>query len=104
MSEWNTIYDTSDNIVGVFRHGVAWRKEPKERLGEYDEKSIYSNESELVANIVDDKVVDDKGKIIGRIIGKDLYLAEKKVGKFAGNKSAGAAAIVLLFNHGGTAL
>ena len=99
MSEWNTIYDVSDNIVGVFRNGVAWRKEPKERLGEYDENSVYANDSELVANIDGDTVLDNKGEIIGRIMGKDLYLADKKVGKFTGIKSAGAAAIVLLFGY-----
>jgi len=99
MSEWNTIYDTSENVIGIFRHGVAWRKEPRERLGEYDEEAIYSNNSELVAKIVGDKVLDTKGKLLGKIKGKDLYIDDTQVGKFIGKKSAGAAAIVFLFDH-----
>lgn len=52
MSEWNTIYDLNDTIVGVFRHGVAWRKEPRERLGEYDDTYIYSKETGTAAIVL----------------------------------------------------
>jgi len=97
MSETNLIYDLNDNIVGVFRHGVAWRKEPRERLGEYDDDFVYTNDTEMLAKISGNSVVDAIGDLIGEIKENNLYIEGKKVGKFLGSKCAGAAAIVLLF-------
>lgn len=99
MSEWNTIYDNSDNIIGTFRHGVAWSRITGERLGEYDEDFVYDNESNVVATIGETAVVDINGDIIGHASGKDLYLNNEKVGHFIGSYSAGSAAIVLLFSE-----
>lgn len=98
MSEWNTIYDTSEKVVGVFRHGVAWRKEPEERLGEYSDEAIYSNSAEKIASIVGNEVQDTLGKVLGKVKDNELYVNENLVGKFTGSKNAGAAAIVFLFS------
>jgi hypothetical protein len=98
MSEWNTIYDMDNNVIGIFRHGVAWRKEPRERLGVYDDDFVYNNDTEVLAKISGDSVVDIIGDLIGEIKNKDLYINGKHVGKFIGSKSAGAAALVLLFH------
>lgn len=104
MSEWNTIYDLSDNVVGIFRHGVAWRKEPSEKLGIYDDDFVYTNDSEVIAKIAGNSVVDIIGDSIGEIKDNKLYIEGKQVGKFIGSKSAGAAAIVLLFHKHNDAL
>ena len=45
MPEMNTIYDTEENVIGIFRFGVAWRKKPEERLGEYTDKFITDNQN-----------------------------------------------------------
>lgn len=99
MSEWNTIYDNSENIVGIFRHGVAWKKETEERLGEYDEDFVYGNNTEVLGKILENVVVDIIGDEIGHISGKELYLSGKKVGSFTGSINAGLAAIVLIFSR-----
>jgi len=99
MSEYNTIYDNSENIVGILRHGVAWDKDPEKRLGEYDDEFVYNNNTEVLAKISDNIVVDIIGETIGHISGKELYLAGEKVGNVIGSTSAGLAAIVLMFSR-----
>jgi len=99
MSEWNTIYDNSENIVGILRHGVAWKKDPEKRLGEYDDEFVYDNNTEVLAKISDNVVVDIIGETIGHILGKELYLTGEKVGSVIGSTNAGLAAIVLMFSH-----
>ncbi len=98
MPEMNTIYDNSNNIVGIFRFGVAWSKEPRVRLGEYDDDFIYDNNTEIVAKIAGDKVLNTIGDTIGYFTEKELFITDEKVGSYIGNQSAGAAAIVLLFS------
>jgi len=99
MPEMNTIYDLNgDNIIGIFRFGVAWRKEPRERLGEYDDDFVYANDGAVLARISDTGVVDIKGDTIGEFKGNELWVAGKKVGECIGNKGAAAAAIIFLFN------
>jgi hypothetical protein len=48
MAEMNTIYDADGKIVGIFRFGVAWSKDPLVRLGEYDDTGstgcVYDND------------------------------------------------------------
>ena len=61
MPEMNTIYDASGKIIGIFRFGVGWSKEPRLRLGEYDEKNIYDNVDNLLANFDGSKVVSTTG-------------------------------------------
>jgi len=98
MAEMNTIYDASDNAIGIFRHGVAWLKSPRVKLGEYDDDFVYDIEGGVLAKFGGDEVLDMIGDTIGKISGKDLYVSGEKVGSFIGSKSAGAAAIVLLFS------
>ena len=98
MSEWNTIYNLDKEIVGLFSHGVAWTKKDRVRLGEYDDDFVYDNEMSVVAKICEGTVLDIIGETIGKIVGRDLFIADKKVGSFIGYECAGAAAIVLLFS------
>ncbi len=98
MSEWNTIYNNSNEIIGTFRHGVAWSRITGDRLGEYDDEFVYDNESSVLAKIGETAILDIIGETIGHISEKELYVGEKKVGHFIGSYSAGAAAIVLLFS------
>ncbi len=99
MSEHNTIFDNAKTIVGSFRHGVAWSRPDKERIGEYDEDFVYNNNTEVLGKISDNVVVDIIGDTIGYISGEDLYVSDKKVGSFIGKKCAGCAAIVLIFSR-----
>ena len=96
MAEMNTIYDLNGNIIGIFRFGVAWKKEPRERLGEYDD-FVYANDGTMLAKIGDTGVVDIIGDSLGEFKGRELWVAGKKVGECIGNKGAAAAAIVFLF-------
>ncbi|MEE9338450.1 MAG: hypothetical protein V3U87_10245 [Methylococcaceae bacterium] len=98
MPELNTIYDNSKAIVGTFRHGVAWSRPDKKRIGEYDESFVYDNNTEVLGKISGNVVVDIMGNTIGYISGNDLYVSDEKVGSFIGSTSAGCAAIVLLFS------
>ena len=96
MSEWNTIYDNNNNIVGTLRHGVAWQKSNGGRLGEYDDQYAYDNDRNIIAKIVGSIVEDMNGKKIGHVIGKELYISNEKVGHYIGSQNAGAAAIALV--------
>ena len=99
MSEWNTIYNLDDEIIGQFSHGVAWNKKDRIRLGEYDDDFVYDNDMSVLGKIAGDAVVDIIGDTIGEISGRELFISGKKVGHFIGSKSAGAAAVVLLFSR-----
>ena len=80
MPEMNTIYDNKNNIVGIFRFGVAWSKEPRIRLGEYDDDFIYDNSTKVVAKIGENEVLDIIGDTIGHFTDRELFLAGEKVG------------------------
>ena len=99
MSEWNTIYNNSNDVVGTFRNGVAWSKPGNERIGKYDEEFVYDNKSEVLGKISDNVVVDIIGGTIGHVSGNELFLSDEKVGTFVGSTSAGGAAIVLIFSR-----
>jgi hypothetical protein len=98
MAEMNTIYDLKGDIIGIFRFGVAWKKETGERLGEYDDDFVYANDGTMLAKIGETGVVDTIGDSIGEFKGREFWVAGKKVGEFIGNKGAAAAAIVFLFS------
>ena len=98
MSEWNTIFDTSNEIIGTFRHGVAWCKQSGKRLGEYDESTIYDNNRAVIATIEGDVAFSTTGTEIGRTDGRSLIVGGAIVGSFIGHKHAGAAALVYFFS------
>ncbi len=120
MSERNTIYDAAGSIVGSFRHGVAWSKEPRVRLGEYDygdEGSIYDNSGEVVARFNRGCVTTVAGVEVGRFLEvpftemsntaderlngslvKRLEIGSSVIGWCIGNAGAACAAIYFLFS------
>ena len=97
MSEWNTIFDTSNEVIGTFRHGIAWCRKTGNRLGEYDEVGIYNNDRKIVAILKIDSVFSSSGEELGSISDKSIMVQGPVVGHFIGSKYAGAAAIPLLF-------
>lgn len=99
MAEMNSIYDASGNQIGLFRFGVAWSKDPRVRLGDYDDDFVYDNDGNVLAKICDNVVLDIIGDTIGKITDDEIYIDDKKVGSFIGDKSSGAAALVLLFSR-----
>ena len=74
------LLDPDNNIVGIFRFGVAWSKEPRIRLGEYDDDFIYDNSTKVVAKIGENEVLDIIGDTIGHFTDRELFLAGEKVG------------------------
>lgn len=118
MSEWNTIYDVSKRIVGIFRHGVAWSKEPRTRLGEYDYGdvgSIYDNDANVVGRFDSGAVTTTAGAVVGRFVkvpfeefenGTQLQgatitrldIGDRVVGWCIGNPGSAAAAIFFIFD------
>ena len=111
MSEWNTIYSNTKEIIGIFRHGVAWKKETSERLGEYDETGIYDNNRSQIAKIEGDTVSSMDGKELGKIKEKEIKITPEltgtrkvmlvngsEVGECIGLKEAAAAAIVFFWS------
>lgn len=102
MSEHNTIYNIKGEVVGRFRHGIAWTSPNMERLGEYDEEFVLDNECTMIAKINDGHVLNIIGEEIGYITGTDIFVGKSKVGSFIGLPEAGAASIAFIFNVGAT--
>ena len=102
MSEQNSIYDIEDNLVGRFRHGVAWSSPNMERLGEYDDEFIFDNDRNMIAKFNDGQVLNIIGEEIGHISGNEIFVANSKVGRYIGLPVCGAAAVALIFNIVGT--
>lgn len=98
MSEWNTIYDNSNNIICTLRHRVAWSKQSGQRLGEYDNDFVYDNNGKVVAKICESRVLNIIGEEIGYISNKDIIVGNRKVGRFIGSTESAAASIALIFN------
>ena len=103
MSEHNTIYDLKGTIVGHFRFGVAWSKDPRLRLGEYDDAGgsgfVYDNDGNMIAKFADGTVLDQIGEPIGTFEGQKLIINGAIVGTCIGSSGASAAAIALIFNQ-----
>jgi len=102
MSEHNSIINLDGEIIGRFRHDVAWSSPNRIRLGEYDDDFVYDNEFNVVAKINSNVVSNIIGEEIGMIAGKEILVNGKVVGRFIGSKKAAAASIALIFNVDGT--
>lgn len=102
MSEQNSIFNSVGKLVGRFKHGVAWSSPEMDRLGEYDSDFVYDNEGSVIAKINDGHVLNIIGEEIGYISDKGIFLGKSKVGSYIGLPEAGASAVVLIFNAGGT--
>lgn len=109
MGEHNLIYDSSRNLVGQFRFGVAWLKDPRLRLGAYDEIDdaervgyVYDDDANVVAKYSDGVVLNVLGDPIGKIEDGSLVVNGEVVGTYVGSRGAAAAAIALIFNAAGT--
>lgn len=102
MSDWNTVYDTSNNIICTLRHGIAWSKSTGQRLGKYDHDFAYNNDGNVVAKISENRVLNIIGEELGYIVDKDIFVGSMKVGRFIGLPESALASIALLFNVGGT--
>ncbi|MEO1034295.1 MAG: hypothetical protein AAFX44_01930 [Pseudomonadota bacterium] len=101
MPEMNTIYDSDSKIVGIFRFGVAWSRDPRVRLGEYDDTGpagqVYDNNRNVVARFSDGLVSDLDGNQIGSFMDGQLQIGDSVVGRCIGNDGAAAAALALIF-------
>ena len=102
MSEHNSIYNINGELVGRFRHGVAWSSPSMERLGEYDEEFVHDNDGTMIAKINNGHVLNIIGEKLGHISGKEIFVANSKVGSYIGLPESGAASIAFIFNVGGT--
>lgn len=102
MSEHNSIYNNRNELIGRFRHGVAWSSPNMERLGEYDEEFVHDNEGTMIAKVNDGHVLNIIGEELGYISEKDIFVGNSKVGRYIGLPEAGAAAIAFIFNKAGT--
>lgn len=102
MSEHNSIYDLEGNLIGRFRHGVAWSSPVMERLGEYDDDFVFDNDRTMIAKVNDGHVLNIIGEELGYISGNEIFVANSKVGSFIGLSSSGTAAVALIFNKRGT--
>ena len=98
MPEMNTIFDASDQIVGIFRFGVAWKKDPRFRLGTYCDNHIYDNTGQLLATYDGSNVISTTGESLGTAAKGTLSVNGSLVGKYIGYDITGAAAIVFLFS------
>ena len=98
MSEHNWIYKKNGELVGHFRHDVAWLTPDKVRIGEYDEEFVYDRNSKVVAKYSNNLVMNMVGEEIGRIDKGKIYVGDKQVGSYIGKKAAAAASIALIFN------
>lgn len=124
MSEWNTIYDLDRRIVGSFRFGVAWARNPRQRLGDYDdgaEGQVRDDAGRSVARFRDGQVHaldgspigcfdevpfeefsgDQAAELQGALI-KRLVVNGHPVGWCIGKPEAACAAIVLMFASEGS--
>ena len=101
MSENNSIYDIEGNLVGRFKHGVAWTYPEMERLGEYDEEFVYDNDGTMIAKVNEGHVLNIIGEDLGHVLGNEIFLGNSKVGSYMGLPESGAASIALVFNIGG---
>lgn len=99
VSEHNTIYDAAGTILGHFRFGVAWSKNPRERLGEYDDKFVYDGDGNVIAEYSEGLVHNVIGEQIGRFENQSLIVNEEIVGRCIGVDGASAAAIALIFSR-----
>lgn len=101
MSESNAIYNLKGELVGRFKHGVAWSVPNRERLGMYDEEFVYNNEGSVIAKVNDRCVINIVGEELGYISGNKIFVSGCVAGSFIGSPAAGAASIVFIFNNGG---
>lgn len=105
MSEANTIYNMAGTIIATAKLGVAWPRNPHERLGEYDDGesgTVFDNQRKVAGsfNAAGD-VLNAEGKWVGQVSGTTydlrLYAGASEVGRCIGNRGAGAAAVLFLF-------
>ncbi len=109
MSEHNTIFNLRMELIANFRHGVAWSKNPRKRLGEYNRTEILSNDGERLAIIEGTTVYSIGGGMLGVVEESDFELPSghtitkrvltiegQPVGECIGNREAAAAAIYFL--------
>lgn len=101
MSEQNSIYNLKGELVGRFKHGVAWVVPDMKRLGEYDEEFVYDKEGSMIAKINEGYVLNIIGEELGNIIGNKIFVSGCNVGSFIGSPAAGAASIAFIFNCNG---
>ena len=101
MSEHNSIFNINGELVGRFRHGVAWSSPGMQRLGEYDKECVYDNDGIMIAKINNGRVLNTMGEKLGHISGKEIFVADIKVGSFIGLAESGAASIAFIFNADG---
>ena len=112
MSEWNTIYNNSKNIVGTFRHGQAFGRNPDRKLGSYNELCVFDIDGAQIAKIGNNSVHAMDGTLLGEWEykpnehypklnsgNKRLIVHGKVIGECLGLNEAAAAAIVLLSNE-----
>ena len=109
MGEHNSVYDSNGILVGQFRFGVAWSKNPRKRLGEYDDVDdvesvgyVYDKDRDVIAKYNDGVVANTIGEPIGSYEDEKLFVNDEVVGSCIGSSGASAAAIALIFNRAGT--
>lgn len=106
MSEANVVYDQAGRIIATAKFGVAWSREPRSRLGEYDygdQGRIYDNHSAVVGTFSSEgDVLDTSGAVIGRVLATsdvafDLVFNGQTTARCIGCRGAAAAALLFLF-------
>ena len=96
MADMHTIYDPAGKIIGICRFGVVWRREPRERLGEYHDGVIYDARGAVLATFDGLQIWDLRKQVLGEIRASEMLMGGRCVGRFIGSALAGAAAAVLL--------
>lgn len=108
MSEANTVFDLAGRIVATAKHGVAWSRHPRRRLGEYDDGGsgrVYDHQGAVVGHFSGDgRISDSNGAYVGHLDRNHhtwrLFIGEKQVARCIGCPGAAAAALLLLFFPG----
>ncbi|MCZ6803573.1 MAG: hypothetical protein O7D86_06505 [Proteobacteria bacterium] len=90
-----TIYNKSGEQVAWSRHGVMWKGDCEERLGEFYDNKIYDNSHKEIAYVQDDTVYFSES---GTDLGAAALVKEKiEIGKcFPKNHKVAADGIILL--------
>ena len=102
------VLNLKNEKIAWSKFSVLWSANGKERLGSFSESEIFDNQSNVVATVHNDNVLDSNGSILGcideetvlsksfRIPTYNIIISGVVLGKVRSSKALACASVILL--------